>query len=560
MRFRPVLEALEDRRLMAADFGSQGRDVILEWNAVMLQADANDHARTSPQQGGPILASRAFAIVSAAMYDAYNSIEKIGEAYLVTAPPTRDANSDAAVAQAAHDTLVALYPAQTSTFDQALKQTLERIRNGSNEDNGRKVGAFVAERLLAARADDGSIEIMQPAYVPNGLAGFHDVDPLHAGQGFYASGAMNVDPFAISSLEDFPARQLDDGTPAGRAAFLQSEEYTRAYEEVMTLGGDGDTTPTERTAEQTVIGIYWGYDGRPGLGTPPRLYNQIVRTIADKKDNTEAQNARLFALVNIAMADAGLAAWNDKYDLAFWRPILGIRNGDADGNVETTGDADWRPLGAPASNPRPGETDFTPPFPAYTSGHATFGAAAFQMLARFYHRDDISFRFVSDEFNGKTLDDDGTVRPRIVRSFDSFTEAKRENAQSRIYLGIHWAFDRDEGIKQGDAVANSVYETILKPRSDHHHDHDSHDNQLSAESTGVSNLAASPSGGSKPVLVSSQAHSPATPATAGSGDVLASPGDGRARSLKSGSKSTGGDSALSGDGEWTAAVDSLFAD
>ena len=329
---------------MAADFGSQGRDVILEWNAVMLQADASDHARTSPQQGGPILAGRAFAIVSAAMYDAYNSIEKIGEAYLVTAPPTRDANSDAAVAQAAHDTLVALYPAQKSTFDKALKQTLERIRNGRSEDDGRKVGAFVAEGLLAARADDGSVEIMQPAYVSNGLAGFHDVDPLHAGQGFYAAGAMNVDPFAISSLEDFPARQLDDGTPAGRAAFLQSEEYTRAYEEVMALGGDGDTTPTERTAEQTVIGIYWGYDGRPGLGTPPRLYNQIVRTIADKKDNTEAENARLFALVNIAMADAGLAAWNDKYDLAFWRPILGIRNGDADGNVETTGDADWRPL------------------------------------------------------------------------------------------------------------------------------------------------------------------------------------------------------------------------
>ena len=163
------------------------------------------------------------------------------------------------------------------------------------------------------------------------------------------------------------------------------------------------------------------------------------------------------------MFDAGLTSWNNKYDDAFWRPIMGIRNGAIDDNPETQGFENWTPLGAPASNPRPGETNFTPPFPAYTSGHATFGAAAFQILTRFYGRDDISFTFVSDELNGVTRDADGSIRPLVSRTFDSFTEAKLENAQSRIYLGIHWAFDRDDGIRTGDEVADFVFDNSLRP-------------------------------------------------------------------------------------------------
>jgi hypothetical protein len=264
---------------------------------------------------------------------------------------------------------------------------------------------------------------------------------------------------------------------------MQSDEYTAAYDEVKALGGNGTTTPTERTAKQTQIGIFWGYDGRPGLGTPPRLYNEIVRTIAVERHNTEGENARLFALVNVAMADAGLAAWNTKYDEAIWRPILGIREGDDDGNPLTDGDPDWTPLGAPASNPRPGETNFTPPFPAYTSGHATFGAAAFQTLARFYGTDRIRFSFMSDEFNGRTRDADGHVRPVVVRTFNSLTQAKLENAQSRIYLGIHWAFDRDEGIKQGDTVADYIFDHSFQPNT--------HvmDPQMLASGNGTSSIA-----------------------------------------------------------------------
>jgi hypothetical protein len=308
------------------------------------------------------------------------------------------------------------------------------------------------------------------------LPGFHAADPLHPNQGYYAAGAMEIAPFAVTTLDQFQARRLDDATPQGRLAFLAGQEYTDAYNEVLALGGDGVNSPTERTAEQTMIGIYWAYDGRPGLGTPPRLYNQMVRAVAEQEGNTEAENARLFALVNVAMADAGLTAWNNKYDDAFWRPILGIRNADADGNDATSGGAEWTPLGAPASNPRPGETDFTPPFPAYTSGHATFGAAVFETLALFYGRDDISFTFVSDEFNGVTVGSDGEIRPLVERTFDSFTEAKLENAQSRIYLGIHWRFDADDGIATGDAVADYVFANFLQPadRPDKPPDRDGH--------------------------------------------------------------------------------------
>ena len=440
-------------------------DSILEWNEIMLNANAADHALATPEQGGPILTARAFAIVSAAMYDAYNSVEHIGEQYLVTAQLTNGANADAAVAQAAYEALVELYPSQKATFDAELVESLSRITDGASEDLGRRVGIEVAHAIIAAREVDGYDDFSVDTYTPNGQPGFHNVDPLHPNQGFYAPNAQDIDPFAVESADQFQSKRIDDGTPEGRLEFMNSEKYLKAYEELKDFGGDGVITPTKRTAEQTEIGIFWGYDGRPELGTPPRLYNQIAREIADQKGNTEADNARMFALMNISMADAGITSWNTKYDDALWRPILGIRGGDLDANPETIGDANWTPLGAPASNPRPGETNFTPNFPAYTSGHATFGAAAFQTIARFYGTDDISFSFVSDEFNGVTRGVDGEVRPVVERSFSNLTEAKLENAQSRIYLGIHWAFDASDGIVMGDSVADYVFDNTLKPNT-----------------------------------------------------------------------------------------------
>ena len=251
---------------------------------------------------------------------------------------------------------------------------------------------------------------------------------------------------------------------------LTSREYAAAFEEVQRLGGDGIVTPTERSEEQTFIGIFWAYDGTPSLCAPPRLYNQIAVQIADQMELDVVELARLLVLVNVALADAGIAIWESKYAYTFWRPVTGIREADAgtgptgagDGNPATEGDPTFTPLGAPASNLV--RVNFTPPFPAYPSEHAGFGGVLFHMLRLVYGTDAIAFTFVSDEFNGITQDNQGTVRPHRPRRFASLTEAEEENGQSRIYLGIHWAFDKTAGIAQGRRIADYVFHHAFVPQ------------------------------------------------------------------------------------------------
>ena len=192
------------------------------------------------------------------------------------------------------------------------------------------------------------------------------------------------------------------------------------------------------------------------------------------------QNAHLFALLNVTMADAGIAIWESKYYYQFWRPVTGIRESDpgtgptglGDGNPNTIGDPNFTPFGAPASNLN--GPNFTPPFPAYTSGHATFGGALFRVMADFFGCDNIHFTLGSDEFNGVTRDQFNVVRPVVTRSFHSFSQAAEENGQSRIYLGIHWSFDKVQGINLGDSVADYVFGNFLRPVCGHDHDGDDH--------------------------------------------------------------------------------------
>jgi len=444
------LQTLEARCLLAAD-------AVLYWNALALDAVANDHTPalvSTADQGGPTRTSRALAIVHVAMYDALNSIEGAHKPYLVAKGGSGRASKEAAVAQAAHDTLAALYPQQRALFDAALHAVLDEIPNGRAENEGVAVGRFVARKILLARQNDGFDAEVD--HVLGTDPGDHRVDPLHPDQGLLTPHWGKVQPFAMTHGSQFRV----PGPPE-----LTSEEYAAAYNEVKRLG---DVNSAERTDEQTEIGIFWGYDGTPGLGTPPRMLNQIARTIAIDQGNTMSQNARLLALVNVAMADAGIASWDSKYEYDFWRPIVAIRQeatvsdaGGMDGNLATAGDAGWTPLGAPASNQ--GGTNFTPPFPAYTSGHATFGAATFRSIAHFYGTDQLAFSFTSDEFNGVTTDQFGVVRPVVTRSYNSLSEASQENADSRIYLGIHWRFDATDGIVQGNAIADHVFARLFQP-------------------------------------------------------------------------------------------------
>ena len=361
----------------------------------------------------------------------------------------RRASAQAAIAQAAHDTLVTLYPSQAPRLDAQLAEDLTILPLSPERDAGLALGARAAAAINALRANDGTTPgeaRMGIDYLPGEQPGAWRQDPVSRIPLALGMRWGSVQPFVIESAAAYRVPP----PPA-----LTSAEYAAAYEEVQRLGGDGIVTPTERTAEQTAIGIYWAYDGTPSLCAPPRLYNQLARTIAEQRRLAPLELARLLALVNVAMADAAIAGWESKYYYAFWRPMTGIREADAgtgptglgDDNPATAGDPGFTPLGAPASNLT--GPNFTPPFPAYPSGHATFGGALFETLRRFFGTDAIAFTFVSDEFNGVTVGNDGVQRALAPRSFSSLSQAEEENGQSRIYLGIHWSFDKTAGIAQG---------------------------------------------------------------------------------------------------------------
>lgn len=444
---------------------ANANDPVLKWNAIALQAVVADHSGTygAPERGGPTRTSRALAIVHIAIFDAVNAIVGGYEPYIeVTGLPDEtldNASVAAAVAQAAHDTLEVLYPNQAGVFDGELGNVLIGVPLNQGRSEGVEVGAQAAANILDERVGDGGDT--PDGTFPGGPKeiGAHGPDPLNPGQGLLTPLWGACLPFAMHDVADFhapPPPQPDSPDVVERMA------YAMAYDDVQRLGGDGVITPTERTAEQTEIGLFWAYDGSINLGVPPRFFNQITRVVAKEHHNTVAENARLFALVNIALGDAGIACWYSKYVYDFWRPVIGIRCGDEDGNEFTEGEADWTPLCAPASNLSNGGIDFTPPFPAYTSGHATFGAATFRTLARLYG-DAYPFQLISDELNGRNTDSDGNHRQAVVRQFNSFSQAARENADSRIYLGIHWQFDADEGIAAGNAIADYAFGNYLEP-------------------------------------------------------------------------------------------------
>jgi hypothetical protein len=414
------------------------------------------------EQFGPTRTSRALAIIHLAVLDAVNAIGRRHPCYSPLTAAASNTSVDAAIAQAAHDTLIALFPSQAVSLDELLAQDLGRIPDGPAKLNGISLGRRAAAAILAPRANDGS-QIAEPRigieFFPSDQPGKWRQDPVSLIP--IALGAFwgQVTPFVIRSAGQFPL----PFPPA-----LNTAEYAAAFNELKQLGGDGIVTPTSRTADQTIAGIYWGYDGSP-LGPPPRLYNQIAVQIAAERRSNIDDMARLLALVNVAIADATIACWHVKYLYQYWRPVTGIREADAgtgptgagDGNPATLGDAQFTPLGAPATNLR--GPNFTPPFPAYVSGHATLGSALFQVLRRFFKTDDIPFTFTSDEFNGISLDNNGNTRPLSPRSFATLSQAELENAVSRIYLGIHWRFDLTEGITLGRKVADFVLNNGLLP-------------------------------------------------------------------------------------------------
>jgi Dockerin type I domain len=406
-----------------SDFSVRRGDVVLAWNQTTIDAIRNDRITLG-------LTTRTFAMVHAAIYDAVNDIERQYSVFKVDVSAPADALPEAAAAEAAYTVLVAIYPDQKELFDATLAESLNAITDGSGKIHGIAVGEQVAQGILAWRADDGS-DVIVPYTAGDEPGQWRPTPPDFSAP--WGPEWSQVATFAIPSALPF----LPPPPPP-----LNSPEYTAAFNEAKSIGVLNSTT---RRPFQTETGIFWGYD-TTGKGPPPVMYNQTAQTIALQQGNTLEQNARLFALANIAMADVGIVAWDSKFTDNFWRPVTAIPLADTDGNPDTVADPAWEPLGAPGDGVVP---NFTPPFPAYVSGHASFGAALFQTLADFYGTDNIHFTIGSDEL------------PGVYHSFDSFSAAAEENGQSRIYLGIHWQFDKTNGIALGEAVGNYVFEHQL---------------------------------------------------------------------------------------------------
>src|SRR5262245_38060684 len=417
------VEPLEDRCLLSAGF-------VLDWNALVL-----DVQRLRAQGNPP--ATRALAIMDAAVYDSVNAISPTHTVFHVDArafPGAAAASADAAAAQAAHDVAYALYtqPADRQRFDALLTTQLAKVPDGQAETDGIALGQYVAAQMLVWRANDHSGDrvpyspgtgpgVWEPTPRPNPNPPPAELPGLPAATPQWPL----VTPFALAT---------DDQFRSGPPPALTSADYTEAYLEVKALGGNGTTTPSTRTPEQTEIALFWAGLGVSNSGIA--IWNQITQTVAVEHHLSLAENARLFAQVNVASADAFIASFDAKYTYNFWRPVTAIRAADTDGNPDTVADATWTPL-IP-----------TPNHPSFISNHSTQSRAAAEALAAFFGTDQVSFT---------------ATWAGVERSFNKFTDAAKEAGKSRIYAGIHWSYDCAIGEQVGRMVGQYVAGHYFQP-------------------------------------------------------------------------------------------------
>jgi membrane-associated phospholipid phosphatase len=435
---RLCFEPLEDRCLLSGD-------VVLQWNQLALDA-------IRQVKPNPVAASRSLAIEQVAVFDAVNAIDRSFTSYFAQVHASHGASLVAAAAQAGHDTLTAMFPTLKSTFDAALAADLVGIPPGLARQ-GSDVGQDVAQQILALRSNDGSTAVV--TYV----AGTNPGDWQPTPPAFSAPLAPqwgSVTPWAMTSQSQF----RPPPPPA-----LSSLDYAIAFNEVKSLGRSDSTT---RTGDQTQIASFW----KDAAGTSYAFghWNEIAAAVSIQEGLGLVQNARLFALLNIATADALIDTWEAKFDYSFWRPITAIQyTGDDSLNPATQSDPTWTPL------------IVTPNFPSYQSAHSTVSSAMAAILtAEFgqqYH-----FSIGSDGLAG------------VTRSFASFDGAAAEAGQSRIYGGIHFQFDNQAGLASGQALGQFVYQQFLRPIEEgdsRHPDHTGGQNNFGAP--GLALLLAGPS-------------------------------------------------------------------
>ena len=437
---------------------------ILEINKLALDLVAKDFSDGhSPNNGGPTKTARALAIIHLAARDAYAKVTATYAPRLAGLPNkpfagSSDALGTAAVVGAGIRAATLLYP----DFSGFISEQSAALTLGL-DTNAIAFGCLIAEKWVASRQGDGSA-LPQIDAMYSDAPGHHRPDPISKGHALGRTFGQ-CPPFVISNVTT--------DAPLAPPPALNSAAYAKSFDDVFVNGRDNITQRAAPFRQHALVGLFWGYDGANKLGTPPRLYNQVVLKSAEFQGLANKDKINVLAAINAAMADAGIAAWYWKYVYDFWRPVVAIREAElgfgpsklGDGNTlrKHKGDPFWNPLGAPRSNPiapiaagAPGE-NFTPNFPAYPSGHATFGTACFETFAGLIGKQakNIKVTFISDEFNGITTDNTGAARPVWEQTF-TLKDAIEQNKISRIYLGVHWDFDATGGETVGKAIATKV--------------------------------------------------------------------------------------------------------
>jgi PAP2 superfamily len=415
-------------------------DPVTTWNANA--GAAAIAACISPVElANPLHESRLYAITHVAIHDALNAIDRRFRPYAFHARAYPWASPEAAVASAAGVTLITLIGqlpvpdvcrlSGRASVETAYARALASIPDGPGKAQGIAIGVAAAATILALRVNDGSDTALLVDDYPQGTRpGEYRFTP---GNGFvFAPGWGSVTPFVLRDGSQFRPR------PPYRVA---SKKYAADLEEIKLLGGDNVITPSSRTPAETEIGLFW-------IESSPLQWNRIARTVTASRGLDAWENARLFGLLNMALADGYIGSWDAKYHYYFWRPVTAIREADADGNPETSGDPTWTPLQPTYAQPD------------YPSAHAVQGGAAAEVLARVFGTDDITFEVCSLSLPaGSTCADASPV----LHSFSSFSDAANENGLSRILIGIHFRHGVEQGIRQGRQIADRAVTRFLRP-------------------------------------------------------------------------------------------------
>jgi hypothetical protein len=388
---------------------------VVQWNRTLLAI-----VRTSGAQPATIHPTRSFAIMHAAIYDAVNAIDRTHRSYFVhLRGVSHSASQDAAAAAAAHESLVRLYPQFQAMLDAQLQQSLAQVPDSAGKTEGGLIGQAVADDILLLRSNDGSSAQPVPFVFGSDPGDYQSTPPNFPKPQF--TQWSQVTPFTLER-----ANQFRPGPPPA----LTSERYSKVFNEVISLG---IANSTAASPDQALTGRFWN-------GAIQNYWNEITQTAALAHNLTTAENARLFALLNLTFADGVIAFYDAKYVYDFWRPVTAIRAADVDGNPNTVADPNWLP-----------EVTNTAPDPSYPGAHAVISAAGASVLISFFDSDPFDFTVTSE------------VMPGVTRPFTRFSEAEEEASMSRVFAGVHFRSDLTAGQRLGRNVAEFVVDHFLTP-------------------------------------------------------------------------------------------------